>query len=96
MCVRSVLEFALGAITSYQNIDEPFWYWHSEEQTRVGGLERKAYEEKKNLAVKVNKIAQMIVRILTFEGLQPMVTEATFFTQGVDQCTLEVQDSSRN
>ena len=47
-----------------------FDYLRSEEQTRVG-------EERKNLAGKANKIAKMVVRILTLEGLQPMVAEAT-------------------
>ena len=54
-------------------------FWHNGEQTRVRERERKEYEEKKNSAGKVNKIAKMIVRIVTFEGLQPMVTEATAF-----------------
>ena len=64
---------------------------------RVGELERQAYEERKNFAGKVNKIAKMFVRIVTLEGLQPMVTEATTFMKGVDQqCTLEVEDSNRS
>ena len=51
--------------------------WRNEEQTR-GELERKAYEQRKNFAGKVNKIAKRMVRIVTFEGLQPMVTEAYY------------------
>ena len=55
-----------------------FSYWHTEGQKRVGELEGKACEEKKNFADKV-KIAKMIVGIVTFESLQPMVTEASTF-----------------
>ena len=33
-------------------------YWHSEDQARVGERERKVFEEKKNLAGKVTKIAK--------------------------------------
>ena len=61
-------------------------YWHSEEQTRVGERERKVYEEKKNLAGKVNKIAKMIVRMVAFEGLQPMATEALMKEKEDNQC----------
>ena len=50
-------------------------YWRSEEQARVGENERKICEEKKFFVGKVGEIAKMIVRIVTFEGLQPMVTE---------------------
>ena len=39
-----------------------FGSWHNGEKSRVGELERKAYEEKKNFARKINKIAKMIVR----------------------------------
>ena len=38
----------------------------------------------------------MIVRIVTFEGLQPMVTEATTLMRGTDPCTLEVENSMEN
>ena len=65
-------------------------------RAKVGELERKAYEERKNFARKANKIAKMIVRIVTFEGSQPMVTEATTFMKGIDQCTVEVEDANRN
>ena len=60
-------------------------FWRSEERTRVGELERQAYEEKKNFAGKVNKIAKVIVGIVTFEGLQPMVTEASTLRREIDQ-----------
>ena len=56
-------------------LDEPS-VGHWEEQTRVGEREKKVCEEKKNFAVKVCKIAKMLVRMVAFEGLQPMVTEA--------------------
>ena len=56
--------------------------------------ERCVYEEKKNFARKVNKIAKMIVRLVAFEGLQPMVTEA-FMKEHVDnQCGLEKVEES--
>ena len=71
-------------------------YWRSEEQTRVGERARKVSEEKKNFAGKVNKIANMIVRIVTFEGLQPMATEAFMRENEINQCRLEVEDSNRN
>ena len=54
-----------------------FGFWHNEEQTRVGELERWAYEEKTKFAGKVNKIAKMIVRIVALEGLRPLVTDAS-------------------
>ena len=38
----------------------------------------------------------MIVRIVTFEGLQPMVTEAFIREKEFSQCRLEVEDSNRN
>ena len=38
------------------------------------------YDEQKNFAGKVNKIAKMLVRRVALEGLQPMVTEA--FSEG--------------
>ena len=38
----------------------------------------------------------MIVRIVTFEGLQPMVTEASTFMREIDQCRLEIEDSNAN
>ena len=60
------------------------------------GLRERHMKRKRNFAGKVNKIAKMIVRIMTFEGLQPMVAEATILIKGVDQCTLEVEDSNRN
>ena len=50
-------------------------FWHSEEQTRVGELEGKAYEGKRTKQAR-SKIAKMIVRIVALEGLQPRVTEA--------------------
>ena len=37
---------------------------------------RKVYEEKKNFAGKVNKIAQVLVRMVALKGLQPVVAEA--------------------
>ena len=77
-------------------MNDVFGYWHNEWQTRVGELEGKAYEEKKNFAGKVNKIAKMIVRIVTSKGLQPMVTEASTFIREIDQCKLEVEDSNRS
>ena len=49
-------------------------YWHSEDQTRAGEYE--SFEEKKNFAGKLNKIAKMLVRMVMLEGLQPMVTGA--------------------
>ena len=51
-------------------------YWHSEDQIRVGEYERRVFQQKKNFAGNVTKIAKMIVRLVAFEGLQPMVTEA--------------------
>ena len=64
-------------------------YWHSEDQLRVGEYERREFEETKNFAGKVNKIARMLVRMVTLEGLQQMVTEA-FFQEGDNiQCGLE-------
>ena len=41
-----------------------FGYWRMEGQTKVGELERKAYEETKNIAGQVNKVAMVIVRIV--------------------------------
>ena len=51
-------------------------HWRSEDQTRVGERERKVYEEKKNFAGKVKKVANRLVRMVTLEVLLPMVTEA--------------------
>ena len=39
---------------------------------------------------------EMIVRIVTFEGLQPMVTEASTFMREIGECRLEVEDSNGN
>ena len=61
-----------------------------------GERARKVYEKKKDFASKVNKIAKIIVRIVTFKGLQPMVTEAFIRDKEIGQCRLEVEDSNRN
>ena len=51
------------------------------------------FEEKKTFAGKVTKITKMIVRIVAFEGLQPMVTEA--FLKGDNiQCGLDAVKKS--
>ena len=65
-------------------------------QTRVGEPERKPYEQKKNFAGKVNKTAKMNVRIVTLDGLQPMVTESSVFLREIGQLRLEVEGSNRN
>ena len=63
-------------------------YWHSEDQVRVGEYERRVFDEKKNVAGKVTKIAKMLVRMVALEGLQPMVTEA--FSEGDNsQCEVD-------
>ena len=46
--------------------------WHSEEQARVGELERKVRGEKKNFVGKINKIAKMIVRIASWKWKTPV------------------------
>ena len=50
--------------------------------------ERKVLEEK-NFAGKVHKIAKMVVRMVAFEGLQPMVTEACTRENEDIQCGVE-------
>ena len=55
---------------------------HGRHRYQVG--ERKVYEEKKNFAGKDSKIAKVIVRIETFEGLQPMAIEASSFMRGIE------------
>ena len=65
-------------------------YWRSEDQIKGGAYERREYEEKKNFAGKVNKIAK---RMVALEGLQPMVTEA-FLKVGNTQCGLGAVEKS--
>ena len=59
----------------------------TEDQIRVGEYERRVFGEKKNLAGKVTNIAEKTVRMVAFEGLQPMVAEA-FLNRDNIQCGL--------
>ena len=63
--------------------------WHSDDQIRVGEYVRRVFDEKNNFAGKVTKIAKMIVRMVAFEGLQPMVTDAFLKAEENIQCGLE-------
>ena len=72
-------------------------FWCREEQTRVGERERKVFQEEKNVAGKVNRIAKMIVRTVAFEALQPIVAEAFMKEQDNNQCGLdEVEETNGN
>ena len=63
------------------------------DQIRVGEYERRVFEEKKNFAGKVNKIAKMLVRMVALEGLQPMFTEAVLKGNNI-QCGLDAVKNS--
>ena len=69
-------------------------YWRSEDQIRVGEYERRVLEEKKDFAGKVAKIAKMIARTVAFEGLQPMITEASLKGDNI-QCGLDAVKKSK-
>ena len=56
-------------------------FWHSEEQPRVGEHARKVFEEKKNFARKVNKIAKMIVHPVRGQKRRDFVQAGTSFSQ---------------
>ena len=56
---------------------------------RVGEYGRREFEEQMNFAGRVNKIAKMLVRMVALEGLQPMVTEASFKEGNNTPCGLE-------
>ena len=62
--------------------------WHSDHQIRVGEYERRVFEEKKNFAGKVTEIAKTMMRMVTFEGLQPTASDA--FLKGDNiQCEMD-------
>ena len=55
--------------------------------------ERRVFERKKKFAGKVTKIAKVIVRMVAFEGSQPVITEAFLKGDNV-QCEMDAVKKS--